>query len=369
MAGTTAAATAAAGTSALADRIAADKAAKKRRGGRAWRRQFESWRSSEDANRTAFDTATAHFGRGKRAMLGAAVGGYRAAAAGGSVLGGAASGAMAAVGGGPIGLALAAKEMINAAGDSAAGGIKAMGDAAQKVAGNDHLGLFKDAVTGAGKVMDAVSPVTGAAFKVAAAGAVAFAETANAFAARGRELSGYNGSLASATATADVRSLRADIREANAIGPDVARLIDAQSRADTAFRSLIEPAKQAIAKFLAGGFEKIADRLEALVLVMERAEEARKAVGNWVRQNEGKIDLALGTLGSPLLTLAKRGVQWMASQENKPTQLDPNALIRDWMNAADDLGAGPAIPGGAAPPAPGFGQPGPGGLGLPVFGR
>ncbi|MFO0801474.1 MAG: hypothetical protein U0804_28750 [Gemmataceae bacterium] len=302
-------------------------------------------------------------------MLGAAVGGYRAAAAGGSILGGAASGAMAAVGGGPIGLALAAKEVLNATADSAAGGLKALGESAQKIAGNDHLGLFRDAVTGAGKVMDAVSPVTGAAFKVAAAGAVAFAETANAFAARGRELAGYNGALASATATADVRSLRADIREANAIGPDVARLIDAQSRADTSFRVLIEPAKQAIAKFLAGGFEKIADRLETLVMVLERTEETRQAVGNWIQRNDGKIDLAFGTMGSPLLTLTKRLIRYLSAQEDKPTP-PSDELIQRWLNAADGMGAESYIPAGAPVTGPGFGQPGgPGGLELPVFAR
>jgi len=74
-----------------------------------------------------------------------------------------------------------------------------------------------------------------------------FSETADAFVARGKELSKFSGDVAGAIARADVRSTLADVREANRIGEPVARLTENQSRIDESVRDLLLPIISGIA--------------------------------------------------------------------------------------------------------------------------
>ena len=101
----------------------------------------------------------------------------------------------------------------------------------------EMLGLFGDVGL---KAIDAFSSFTRAAIE------------------RGKELSAYNADLAGAGAMADVRSMMGDIREAEALGPALARMTEAQSKADDNLRKLLEPMK----KFL---IEKGAIILEKVV--------------------------------------------------------------------------------------------------------
>jgi hypothetical protein len=80
-----------------------------------------------------------------------------------------------------------------------------------------------------------------------------FADVAEAFVTRGRELAQYSGPLSQAGAMADVRSIMADIREANELGPDIARLTDEQSKLWTDLRADFEPVKKIIIEYLVAG--------------------------------------------------------------------------------------------------------------------
>ncbi len=133
------------------------------------------------------------------------------------------------------------------------------------LASNDHLGMFEHAVSGAANTLEKV-PIPGqvwaAELKLATAPVTIFAEVADAFVQRGKQLMQYSGELSSANAQADVRSLLADIREAQDTGPDLARLTDAQSRASDDIKRILEPIKEFIINRLANIMEKSVDFIE-----------------------------------------------------------------------------------------------------------
>jgi hypothetical protein len=84
----------------------------------------------------------------------------------------------------------------------------------------------------------------------------------NAFIQQAHAISPYSGAIAGSEAQAEIRSIRADMREANELGPDMARLIDAQSRFDNSMRELILPIKKFLVEVLAERLEMIAKLIE-----------------------------------------------------------------------------------------------------------
>jgi hypothetical protein len=103
-----------------------------------------------------------------------------------------------------------------------------------------------------------------------------------AFLERAKVLGGYSGAIAGAEANADVRSLLADMREADTLGPDLARMVDAQSRLDTSMRELLLPLKQFALEWLAPRLEAMATGAEVVAnlpsILREIADSAVKAL-------------------------------------------------------------------------------------------
>ncbi|MFO0821645.1 MAG: hypothetical protein U0792_00635 [Gemmataceae bacterium] len=116
-----------------------------------------------------------------------------------------------------------------AAAGAARGGVAAagMGAAEGAMAGLSRLGPYGMAAA--------------AGLQALTKGATAASDAVKAFADRGRELAGYNGQLAGATATADLRAMQQDIREAEQNGEAFAGIIDAQSKLETTMRELLMP--------------------------------------------------------------------------------------------------------------------------------
>ncbi|WP_439621813.1 hypothetical protein [Gemmata sp.] len=173
------------------------------------------------------------------------------------------------------------------AGDAGVG-LQRAGRAAEGLADNSIGPALKGAVDTAAAGLSKLGPYGAAAaagLKVLEAGVSAVGDTMNAFVARGRELAGYNSSLAGATAGADVRTLMADVREANDLGPQLAQLIETQSKMEASLRELLLPIKEFLIDVLNGmmrtllemgvgvleGINKLTfGQLESVVKLLER---------------------------------------------------------------------------------------------------
>lgn len=142
----------------------------------------------------------------------------------------------------------------------------AIGQMAGTVSGAAGGGLTGGIAGGiAGQALGSLGPAGLAlmvGFDLASKGVHKFAETVNEFVARGAELAKYSGSISGARASANVRGILADIREANALGDSTASLTDAQSRLMTEIRDILLPIKRWVAEKLAGIMEQIADGIE-----------------------------------------------------------------------------------------------------------
>jgi len=226
--------------------------------------------------------------------------------------------------------------------NSVRGMIEHTGRQLSLLAENSHLEYFKSAVDAASSSLSEI-PIVGkvlaAGLQLAAAPIRVFADTVNAFVARGKELSGFSGDLAAANATADVRSLMSDIAEAQRLGPDLARLTDAQSRIENDIRELLLPIKEAVVKVLANLLEMVADGVDnlkrLLVIVGEGFLTALEAISRIVRVLPG---------GGAIADLIDKLRRFLTAS---PAATDP---ITGWLAAADTLGLG-LVP-GVRPPAP-----------------
>lgn len=170
-------------------------------------------------------------------------------------------------------------------------GFQRVGRAAEGVADNKAGPALSAAVDTAAAGLSRLGPygmAAAAGLKAFEAGMSAVGDTMNAFVARGRELAGYNSSLAGATAGADVRSMLADVREAEQIGPKLAELIEQQSKMEAVFRELLLPIKEfvigqlgdilkgvllAFAGMLEGINEKLPIEIRALAEVAKKIKD------------------------------------------------------------------------------------------------
>ncbi len=185
------------------------------------------------------------------------------------------------------------------------------GQTASTLAQNRGVASFSAAAGGASRALMALGPagiVAGAALGASALAVKAFTETVGAFTARGRELAAFNGQLAYASAAADVSRFRSDKRDADVLGPQLAKLIENQAKAEATFAAIARP----IQEFLLGKLnttlelglkgilalvenaDKVAIAFPILVpLILARGDEIAK-VGREIRDilaGGGKIDV------------------------------------------------------------------------------
>lgn len=216
-------------------------------------------------------------GRYAGAAVGAAVGGPVGAAVGGAV-------------GGVVGSAVGSRvvgrendeapadvtrgtplERIQSVADQTEKALKLVGGAArfasegfQRVAGGDGIGAFMHATEGAASVLEGI-PVVGKAaaeslrtFNAVVGGANA---VLGAFAARGRELRGFDPRIAGAAAAQDVTRTLTDIREAQRLGERYAATIQAQTQFNETLKAGLIPLKDWIMSWLPKMMDMILDVL------------------------------------------------------------------------------------------------------------
>ena len=117
----------------------------------------------------------------------------------------------------------------------------------QAAARNDAGGVLGGAKDAAVKGLEKLGPAgkaAGVALETVAAVAKAAHGVITAFVERGRELSGYHGGLAASTARADVQNTLNDIREAQTLGDETARMQDKLTSMDSFFREVLLPIKE-----------------------------------------------------------------------------------------------------------------------------
>lgn len=153
-------------------------------------------------------------------------------------------------------------------------------DGGKNVINNDFVGLFN--------AMDSV-PEPIKKFVNALDGA------AKAIIERTRELSGYDGKLASATANRDVQLFMADVREAKAVGKSYANVTDQYTQLEISLRDAFNPLKEAMANGL-GKILEIVNLLEKFSGLEERIVIISTILNNIVSIATGDYEKLLETI-------------------------------------------------------------------------
>jgi hypothetical protein len=199
------------------------------------------------------DEAKTEFGSKAAQVIGGqggtqALGGVRSLASGEAAAGGIAGKANAY-----LAIAEGAAQMVRDTLTGFNNAMKATGEVAIRLAGNDGFGALTAAGEGAAKGLEKI-PVVGG---IAADSIRTFTSALNigksvidSFAERGRELSRYNGAIAGAAAQARVEKILADIDEANKNQDLYVKMIQAQSQIDREWQRAIVELKVLLAPVL-----------------------------------------------------------------------------------------------------------------------
>jgi hypothetical protein len=213
------------------------------------------------------------------------------------------------------------------------------------LAQNQAMPMLAGAAMTASRGLAMLGPVgmaAAAGLTVVTAAVGAFKAVVDAFVQRGRELSGLNAGLAASSARADVTRIRADIREADRLGPQMARLIDNQVKAETTLREMLLPIKNFLLKVLNTVIETGLKGLDGMLAALEGILE-------------GVRIMTANVLGKELLDEVKN--------IRKTLKDDPNAdgkdLLGPLLDQIDALAAPAAFPAIPAPLGP---------MGVPVVG-
>jgi hypothetical protein len=151
--------------------------------------------------------------------------------------------------------------------------IRELGSGAVKVAGGDGMGVFQVGVQAAAKGLEQI-PIAGkfaaTTLRVAGDAFMVVKDVADAFAARGKELRGYNGQIAGAAAMQDVTRTLTDIREAQLLGDKYAQLIDAQTRFEETLKAGLLPLKEAFLEHIVPVMDSILEGIIAILRWMDK---------------------------------------------------------------------------------------------------
>jgi hypothetical protein len=128
-----------------------------------------------------------------------------------------------------------------------------------------------------------VGKVWAAEVRAATAVVTTFTDVVDAFVERGKQLQEFSGELTTANVQADIRSMMADIKEAQELGDSLAQLTDAQSRASNEIRELLLPIKKVVTEVLAGMLQTIVDVIvdvkAGIAAVRAAVQESTKILG------------------------------------------------------------------------------------------
>lgn len=197
-----------------------------------------------------------------RAGNAAATAGFRKSA---STLFGAADiaskGGAAALNPGALAATLALDGMTDAA-RAVAGGLQEIAFATTSLARGQNFQsitrVVDDATAAIGKI-PYVGGVLEGALEIATVGVKSFTATVQAFIDRGAELAKFSPEISAARAGSEVRQMQGDLREAQALGPGIARLTEIQSEMSDELREILLPIKKAIIEDIGPLLQKLSE--------------------------------------------------------------------------------------------------------------
>lgn len=146
------------------------------------------------------------------------------------------------------------------AGDLLEGGAKRFERIMVPLASNDFLGSFRSAADAASEGLEKLGPygkAAGAALQSVIGVVESFASVVTSFIERGKQLAQYSPELAMSGARAEITSMYADMREAQELGPGIARMQDAQTELVTMLRDALLPLKKWVVENLAALLETL----------------------------------------------------------------------------------------------------------------
>ena len=318
------------------------------------RAQAAAREAADRAERAAKERASGHARSEAGTVAGAGIGRYLGAAAGtaiapgpGTAIGAVAGGLLGGfVGGRAVGQRDDDKDaregnggiggQVRAAADGTTKAMHFAGDmiqryaeGMQRVAAGDAVGFLANRAEAAGKLLEHI-PVAGkplaAGMEVAGKALQALKGTVDAFSARGRELSGYNGSLAASVARQDVTRTLTDIREGQMLGDKYAKLIDAQTRFEETLKAGLLPLKDFV-------LDKLTKWLDWVLDFLIKAAEAIN-----------KLPIIEG-----LLTEGVKSAKEMRDALRDPSGLAGDDIVKRWLGDGElgfrfPIGERPAFP-------------------------
>ena len=180
-------------------------------------------------------------------------------------------------------------------------GVRFLGEAAQRVAGNDGIGLLRQGAEGAAQGLEAL-PIVGKAaaegLRTMSAAVGAAQDAMNAFAARGRELMNYSPAIAHAAVRQDVTRMMGDMREAERLGDSYAKMLEKQTEVNETLRAGLEPLKRMAMEWLPVILDRILDTLIFLLEATDRLTPGVTIMGEMAAEmRKARDDIRKGAAG------------------------------------------------------------------------
>ncbi|MFO0843274.1 MAG: hypothetical protein U0797_12905 [Gemmataceae bacterium] len=217
-----------------------------------------------------------------------------------------------------------------------------------------HLGK----IPVAGQVMEAEVKALTTAFRSAK-------DVVESFVGRGKELSAYSPRLASSYARSEVRDTFADIREAQELGPSLARLNDAYSGLSQELREILLPIKRVVVEILGAAAETAVGWMSAIkdvVNTLAKGVEGAGVILNAILEVVVKLATfdwngALERVGKAMKDLSEIAKRYSGNGGMTDREIQ-EMLFQDISNLANGLSGvrpparGPALAGPGVPPGP-----------------
>jgi len=271
-----------------------------------------------------------------RAGAEAAEGGEAAGAAGAEAAGAgglaAMAGPIAAVGGALLVADLAAKQIAQSL-HNFGEAVKGAGDAISTLISGDNMGALSKTANAAADALGAI-PIVGQIFqesiKVATKALDAMSQVAGSIIGRGQELAPYSGELAAAGARAEIKSMMADIREAQVLGPGMAQVTDIWTDIQMELREFLLPLKKFLIETFAQFLEWIKDMFEKHQTELIIARESLTAL---LRAMIDFITLKWPSAAKDLADLPGN-IRRAMEDANKAAKVVDNPIFQEFMQLA-----------------------------------
>lgn len=135
-------------------------------------------------------------------------------------------------------------------GDALASAARSAGETLVKVMSGDVGGMIRGAADSVATGLTAINGPAGIVAKALLGLHDAASMVTKFFMSEAQRLGMYSADISGAQAIAEYRHIVQDVRESESLGPDLGRLVDAQSRMDEAFREIVLELKEAVLPYI-----------------------------------------------------------------------------------------------------------------------